>query len=125
MNEYEMHDTLGQYLRNLRIGARLTQTDLAKKVRPGIDGHKFISRVENNQQQPSEEDLSNIALTLSCEKNELLGAAKYFSQTGDADNQVDLRPLLVKLGQSTELVTFQKRSCTIKHFILLARAGGV
>ncbi len=81
--------------------------------------------MEKDEQTPTAEELVKIAEAVGCDKDMLLEASHYFAQGNSADDKIDLRPLLTKLGQAADLVTPQHLAVAIKHFVALSKVGGV
>lgn len=69
MEETKQENTIGDNIRNLRLKADLTQTELAGKIGFTRDG---IAKLESNTSNMTIETLLNICKALKCSPNMVL-----------------------------------------------------
>jgi transcriptional regulator with XRE-family HTH domain len=75
---------LGQEIRQIRRGQRMTQGELAEKANVSLI---TISRLERGERDPHLETLARVAKGLGVQPFELLRSAGYFEHEGDPETE--------------------------------------
>ena len=124
-DHYSKFETLGAYLKHLRVVLDLTQSAVAKRWRPSDkSATKALSKVENGIQRLYDKDVGALGAILG---GSIPDAYVFFKggkkRNGSTFSDVDIRPLLEALVKKEGPVTLASIESAIPAFVEMQRLG--